>query len=643
MADRTLRLANGRIAIPAPNLWERSLGAVAPTYAQKIYRTRVAFGAAGGGYAAARRDRRATKEWRYSAGSANSDLVPDLPDLRERSRDLVRNNPLARGAINTAVTSVVGTGLKVRARVDRDTLGLDAKAAREWQRQVERLFRVWAESEACDFSQTEAFADLQDTAFRSALESGDMLVLLRYPDRKGAPFGLAVQLVEGDRLSNPSDARDKPAMIGGVERDPDSGAPLAYHVANAHPGDLATDGRAREWSRIPARDAAGSRQALLLFDRLRADQARGEPYLAPVIETLKQLGTYTEAELSAAVVGAFFTVFIKTATGQGLPPNTGAGAAAETDAATGADEVKLGKGSIVALRTNESIESASPGRPNEAFDPFVLAVLRQIGVALELPYEVLIKHFTTSYSAARASMLEAWRFFKRRRAWLARKFCQPVYEAWLADAVARGLVAAAGFFADPLARAAWCRTLWIGDAPGQIDPTKETEAAEKRMNNLLSSRAEETPALSGRDSEEVLEEIAAERELMAELGIAPVAPAPPGAKTPGEEDETETGEPGDRPKRESAALAAAESAAASARAAHGVAGEVKRELVALVAGVKAFAERPPPSPVVHVAPPAVHVTVAPPAHTVEETYIWDAAGDRIVGSIKRPIVEGSQP
>src|SRR5690606_12542726 len=119
---------------------------------------------------------------------------------------------------------------------------------------------------------------------------------------------------------------------------------------------------------------------------------------------------------------------------------------------------------------------ANPGRPNAGFDPFVLAVLRQIGVALELPYEVLIKHFTSSYSAARAALLDAWRFFRRRRAWLARKFCQPVYEAWLADAVATGLVDAPGFFADPVRRASWCGARWIGDAPGQIDPQKEVDA-----------------------------------------------------------------------------------------------------------------------------------------------------------------------
>ena len=79
-------------------------------------------------------------------------------------------------------------------------------------------------------------------------------------------------------------------------------------------------------------------------------------------------------------------------------------------------------------------------RPNTAFDGFVLAVLRQVAVGLELPFEVLIKHFTSSYSAARAALLDAWKFYKGRRAWLVWTFCQPVYEMVVSELVAAGYV-----------------------------------------------------------------------------------------------------------------------------------------------------------------------------------------------------------
>ena len=56
---------------------------------------------------------------------------------------------------------------------------------------------------------------------------------------------------------------------------------------------------------------SGERQVLHLFKRLRIDMTRGVPYLAPVIEPLKMLDRYAEAELMAAVVSSFFTVFVK--------------------------------------------------------------------------------------------------------------------------------------------------------------------------------------------------------------------------------------------------------------------------------------------------------------------------------------------
>ncbi|WP_162803227.1 phage portal protein [Salmonella enterica] len=74
-----------------------------------------------------------------------------------------------------------------------------------------------------------------------------------------------------------------------------------------------------------------------------------------------------------------------------------------------------------------------------------MAICRQIGAALELPYELLVKHFTASYSASRAALLEARKMFRMRREWMVLSFCQPIYEEWLSEAVAKGRVIAPGF------------------------------------------------------------------------------------------------------------------------------------------------------------------------------------------------------
>ena len=210
----------------------------------------------------------------------------------------------------------------------------------------------------------------------------------------------------------------------------------------------------------------GFRQVIHLYRVLRPGQTRGVPYLAPVIESLKQLGNYTDAEIMAAVVSSCFTVFVKTPQGDSeLLPMAG-----NLDGSVMNDNAyKLGNGAIIGLAEGEDIHTVNPGRPNAQFDPFVQSILRQIGVALELPFEVLIKHFTASYSAARAALLEAWRFFMARREWLAQNFCQVVYETWVYEAVCLGRIQAPGFInGDPAIRAAYTGAHWIGPHPDKL-------------------------------------------------------------------------------------------------------------------------------------------------------------------------------
>jgi lambda family phage portal protein len=269
------------------------------------------------------------------------------------------------------------------------------------------------------------------------------------------------------------------------------------------------------------------------------------PWFAPVIETIKQLDRYCEAEVMASVLSAMITVFVKSDSEEGL---TSMGAAAQTKSQK-ASEVQLGTGGIVDLGINEDIASFAPNRPNQAFEPFLLAVLRQIGVALGLPFEVLVKHFTASYSAARAALLEAWKFYRNRRIFLAAHFCQPVYESWMEEAILLGRIDAPGYFDDPSIRRAYLLAEWVGDAMPQIDPVKEVEAATKRVELEISTLEDETMQLTGKDWSDVHEQRIEEKRLQREDGTAaaPAAAAPVGgqvqtAPPPPNPDQQETGD-----------------------------------------------------------------------------------------------------
>ena len=483
--------------------------------------------------------RRQTKLWSTRTGDADTDNLTDLPKIRERSRDLLRNAPIALGAVNTVTTNVVGSGLRCKPSIDHEVLGMAEAEADEWEKNARREWLLWSESKDCDSTRTQNFYGLQELAFRGVLESGDIFASQPFIERDHTPYRLAVQMIEADRVSNPENKQDTQKLTAGVEKD-DNGAPTAYHVSNFHPGSVRFPFKARKWDRLEAFGAQTGRQNVIhLFTRTRPGQTRGMPYLAPVMEPLKILDKYTEAELMAAVISGMFAVFIKTANAQGLDNTTDLGA--ETGAKVSDKDFTEAVGSIVDLTPDEDVTSVSPGRPNQSFDPFVQAIIRQIGVALEIPFEMMVKHYTASYSAARAAILDAWKFFRKRRSWLAQNFCQPVYENFMDEAVAIGRISAPGYFNDPIIRKAYLGARWDGPGRGMINEKQEGDAIQTRLEIGLSTLEQESAEYNGTDwqgnhRESVREQAARVEGGLAEpVGVAVAAPMP--VPPPVEEDE----------------------------------------------------------------------------------------------------------
>lgn len=148
---------------------------------------------------------------------------------------------------------------------------------------------------------------------------------------------------------------------------------------------------------------------------------------------------------------------------------------------------------------------------------FVENVLRHIGTGLNIPLELLMKDFSkTNYSSARAALIEAWRFFNGRRSWIINYWAKPVFELWLEESVNRGLIEAPNFYEK---KAAWCRCKWIGPGRGWVDPVKEAQASQIRMESGLSTLEDEC-ASQGLDWEEVLMQRVRELKRMRELGLS---------------------------------------------------------------------------------------------------------------------------
>lgn len=482
------------------NIIDKTIGFFSPNAALKRQVARKKLDIINTGYSnhGASRTKKSLIGWLSRGGSVKEDIDDNLDLLRQRSRDLYMGTPIATGALKTTRTNVVGSGLKLKSQIDYEFLGLSENEADNLEAKIEREFALWADSVHCDAQRMNNFYELQQLAFLSWLMSGDCFALLPSVPRPNMPYDLRVYLIEADRVGSPinKDYQGR-KIINGIEIG-DYGEPIAYWIAQKHP--LSFELSRQEWKRVKAfGDKTGRPNILHLMESERPEQRRGVPMLAPVIESLKQLGRYTEAELMAAVVSGMYTVFIESKDPAGEIP---LGEVIPIDQQVDHEDensYELGNGAIIALGEGESIKEANPGRPNTAFDGFVTSICRQIGAALELPYELLVKQFTASYSASRASLLEAWKMFRMRRSWLSQDFCQPIYEEWLAEAVAKGRIYAPGFFSDPIIRKAYSGAEWNGPSQGQLDPWKEVKAAAERVNEGFSTRAKETAELTGGD------------------------------------------------------------------------------------------------------------------------------------------------
>jgi len=474
-----------------------------------------------GGYRGGRKDRRQMRNWRPKGGSADADTLLDLPDLRARSRDLERGAPIAAGAIATTTTNVIGDGLQLQASIDGRVLGLTPAQADAAELEQEREWAFFAKR--ADFTRVQHLDEMQELAFRSKKQSGDVIAVRRWRKDPGDVYGTKVQLIEADRLCNPNYAADSETVAGGVEVDGD-GVPVAYHIARKHPGALRVAGNS--WERIPARDEDGRLLVIHLFDRTRPELTRGVPYLAPVIEHLKQISDYSDAEVTAAVVSAMVTLAIETPNDDDENPPLG-----EKDSTLAANEVKLGNGAVISLAPGEKANMLNPSRPNANFDPFMLAFLRQVGVALELPFELLVKHFTASYSASRAALEMAWQFFRKQRSRFAWAFCQEIYGWMMDEAVASGRLHRPGYFADPIVREAWLGSEWIGPSRASLNPKMEAEADALDVENGFKTGEQVCIERTGGEIEKKIAQRGKEEALRRAAGLASPAPAapPPGA------------------------------------------------------------------------------------------------------------------
>ena len=474
--------------------------------------------------------KRALKGFKAHSGSAKEDIDFSNLTMRQRARMLYMAAPLATSAIKTNRTNVIGSGLILSSKIDRDFLGMTPEQADAWQRTTEKEFSMWANNrQACDATGINDFYELQQLALMAWLQSGDVFCLFKGGARTAVnPYDLCLHLIEADRISTPTTW----AAVGGLQftegQNPDtkndihdgvevdeSGRIVAYHIRNTYPYEITT--KQTKWTRIEAvGKETGMPNILQIVETERPDQYRGVSYLAQVIEPLLQLRRYTEAEITAAMIESCFAGFIKTEARTDEMPMNETGDIDPSEPSD-PDEFNFGPGEWNVLKPGEDIAFTDPKRPANGFSNFVRAVAEQVGAALEVPADLLLKAFNASYSASRGALLEAWKAFRMRRMWFAKDFCKPVYEAWLAEAVAIGRIKAPGFFVDPRIRHAYSGSEWTGPSQGQLDPVKEITAEVMAVEHGFSTHEQSTARLNGGNWQNNIEKLRQEQPQLAQI------------------------------------------------------------------------------------------------------------------------------
>jgi lambda family phage portal protein len=445
---------------------------------------------------------RLTTDWLTSSGSADTDLYTSLRSLRNRARDLVRNNPYLKQAVcRTIPNNVVGTGIRFQSQIKKKRSdALDERLNTE----IERAWEEWQDKRFCHTAGKLCFPEIESLLVKSLVESGEVLIRIVNRSFDGSPIPLALEIIESDQLcdTHALGSYGDNLVKMGVELD-EWQRPVAYHLYPYHPGDSQFSGRAvgARLLRVPASEI------IHLFVSDRPGQTRGVPWLHATIGRMRQIGELEEAEIVAARISAAVAAFIESADPTTLAPE---------DAETNERFYDLEPGMIQYLAPGEKFNGFAPTRPNPALDGFLKLMLRSSGTSIGVSYEGFTGDYSdTSYSSARTSKIQEQDGYKILQARLVRDFLAPLYRVWLDMAVLSGRVKIDDYFSNS---AFYCKPKFIPRGWSYVNPKDEITAnmeAVKAGFATLTDIASE----SGKDFEEMLKTRQRELNLLKQYGI----------------------------------------------------------------------------------------------------------------------------
>jgi lambda family phage portal protein len=438
---------------------------------------------------------RLTGDWLNPTTTGDEEIRRDLQKLRNRCRELERNNDYVRRYLNGLDSNVIGSkGIMLQMKVEDSPLVYDDQA----NRVIEKEWRKWCNRKHATPNGRQSWIDICKLALRSCARDGD--VLLQLVRGFNNDHGFAVQLIEADMLDlhhNNYKLQNGGEIRMGVETN-SVGRPSAYHILTAHPGETSDTSRRR--LRVDADDI------IHLYNPERISQTRGVPWMVSAMTRLQMLAGYEESELVASRVAASKMGFLTKD--------------ANTESYTGEEDedynliMESEPGSIEELPTGMSFQEWNPTHPTTAYKDFVKSTLRGISAGLNISYNTLANDLeNVNYSSIRAGLFDEREHYKSIQNWFIDSFIQPVFEAWLEASILNGVFPFGITKFDKMNQPKWCARRWPW-----VDPLKDMQANILAMNNGLEAKRN-IINYTGGDIDDIYSTIAADNKLAEDKGL----------------------------------------------------------------------------------------------------------------------------
>lgn len=448
--------------------------------------------------------------------SANADNA-SRRILASRSMILEQSSPIARAAISRMAAGVIGSGLRYAPMPETSILyGNDAL--------FEAIGDKWGAaslSHAMDATGRMTAGELECALFTNAMIGGDAFLVRKKRGWRLLESRVCFTPPWMDADSANSYIRRAPngaPVVDGVELSKRL-SPRAYWFTC----DPRRGANPDTWYRVPAYGRDGLPRVLHFGMIERADQYRGIPLLAPVLEVLWSTLAYAKAETQGAIMEACQT-YVVTTNAQNptldpllaltqtqldaplIPDKKGDDKGDDAPSDFTIDPLGMrsswlggmvqstnivSPGTSLHLRPGEDVKFLDPRRPNSYYAQFIDAQARLVGASIGIPSEVLMQHFDSSYSASRAALAQFGRTCDAYRRRFVESVVKPMFAVFCADL---------GFDAE----SAWLmarESVWtMRERPIHIDEEKELRFWIDAVAAGLCTKDEAAQAMFGHDA-----------------------------------------------------------------------------------------------------------------------------------------------